>query len=426
MPKLLLDKIKYHDEIVKCFKKIGLTCKFFANKEITQTNYTLVSSVVFKLKKSYKNSVKYSDGLRKIMNFMKNTKLQIVLRIYYDCSVLSTEPEHKKVNDSVWIPLFKELNDVDNIQLVRYQFNELLNAEKYHEGLFGTIIRLLPMFDFDEFKSTKSVFCVDIEHISGFTKSVNSIPKIKQWKYDVFFGTRLCSHLDARLKYTCFDKYGFDYRITACSLYVNVKIPVEIITSFLSCVQTNCDNYKKWVESTRKTQHNPKISITSHYKWVYGIDEYLVNRFMLINLLERKTKIGLFMLLHTYDKVFYPMQFILDKVSKKSTDMWMNLFNKILGEYYTNNLKNNIKILDDVLYNPGVSKMSKSAHINIEKTFIEEFNKIIKAKQTELYNIPSESAKCFLLNYTHKLKQVYEVKYVKNIVEVLEAKNKTL
>jgi hypothetical protein len=419
-----LDKYPYHKDVSKYLSKINITCKFFADKHITKTNYTLISVVAFKLKKSYKASRKYSEGLSKIISYMQKNNSNLILRVYYDCSIINTKIE-EIVN--IWIPMFQTMHESDNIQLVRYQFDEFLDNEKYHEGLFGTIVRTIPMFDFDGAKDHSLVVCTDIDGISGFLKSVQGSTKVNKWNYDMVFGTRMCLTLSDRHIFTYLDKYSFDYRIMAGILYIKKGLPREILKTFLQCMIDDCSIYKDWIKNVLKnTMKSNKIEITSSNKWVYGIDEFFINRFILIHMLEEKEKIALFIVSEAYDKTFFIMRDILHTSSPAIKSSWDLLFKKILGQWYVDDLNKNSTLLDNSLYTLDKPLVTTQMKKTITANYIKEMYSIITQKQTKKYMIPDEMSKCFLENYKHTINQIYEVKYSKGTVVVAPAKGKIM
>jgi hypothetical protein len=426
-----LDNLCFHKDISKYLSKIGITCKFFADKKIKKKNYTLISVVAFKLKNAYKVGKHYSDGLCKIVEFMKKNKSNLILRLYYDYSIINTTGRHKNEITKVWIPLFKSMYESDNIQLVRYQFDEFLDKEKYHEGLFGTIVRTIPMFDFDGSKDQSLVVCNDIDSYVGFIKSVHALNKVSKWDYDILFGTMMCLKLYDRHVLTYLDKYSFNYRIMAGILYVKKSISKEVLKTFLECMINECTIYTDWYKNILKnTMKNFKIDLTVRHKWSYGIDEFFINRFVLIHMLEEKKKMALFTASTAYEKTFYMIIDILPKASPEVKSRWDSLFKKILGKWYVKDFDQCIKLVDSALYVKSkhqVSNQVSNQMIKIVKAnFIKEIHAIIIKKQASKYIIPEKMEKCFLENYNHIINQIYEVKYPKGTVVVTKADGKTM
>jgi hypothetical protein len=421
MEKLNLDNHHFHKDVSKYLAKIGITCKFFANKIIKKPTYKMISVVAFKLKNAYTSEYKYSDGLSKIIKFMTKNESNLILRLYYDCSIT------KGKNTNIWISLLQSMHKLDNIQLVRYQFDEFLDKEQYHEGLFGTIVRTIPMFDFDGSKDYSLVVCTDIDGFSGFLKSADGLQKINKWNYDMVFGTQMCLTLYDRHVFTYLDKYSFDYRIMAGILFIKKSLCKEILKTFLQCMINDCTIYLDWFKNVLKnTMKNHKIDITTQNKWVYGIDEFFINRFILIHMLESKKKIALFITKKTYDMSFFIMADILPTAPPSVKHAWNSLFKKILGKYYESNLDKCIKLLDSVLYARTKSILDHKIEKQIIDNYIKEIYPIITQKQAKKYMIPDEMSKCFLENYKHTINQIYEVKYPKGTVVVALAKGKTM
>jgi hypothetical protein len=288
-------------------------------------------------------------------------------------------------------------------------------------------MRTIPMFDFDGSNEHSLAACTDIDGVSGFLKSVQGAPKVNKWNYDMVFGTRLCLTLSDRHVYTYLDKYSFDYRIMAGILYIKKSLPREVLKTFLQCMIDDCTIYKDWRKNVLKnSMKSNKIDSTTYNKWVYGIDEFFINRFVLIHMLEEKEKIALFIINRTYDTTFFIMSDILPNASQSVKSAWLSLFKKILGQWYVDDLDRCIELFDSSLYKINKPIVTAQMKKVITANYIKEIYSIINKKQTNKYRIPDKMSKCFLENYKHIINQIYEVKYTKGTVVVTPAKGKIM
>ena len=113
-------------------------CKFTPLFDIDfNKKQNIFSAIFFKLHGgSYKNFEMYMKGLNNLTNFIRNSFKGYKLRLFIDESIF----EDKYI--------LEKLKSYNIIQLVKYHCTEFVIDDKYHRGLFGTLIRFFPMFDF--------------------------------------------------------------------------------------------------------------------------------------------------------------------------------------------------------------------------------------------------------------------------------------
>jgi len=115
--------------------------------DITQ-KYNILSTCFFKMGSHYKNFSLYIKGLKKLIKLL-NSQSKYVLRIFID--------EHIKSDKLI----YNLLTDSNKIQIILFKCsNYTLN--NYHIDVFGALIRLFPIFNFD-FNDALNVIIIDID-----------------------------------------------------------------------------------------------------------------------------------------------------------------------------------------------------------------------------------------------------------------------
>jgi len=110
-------------------------CEFIP---LTPIDYTIKKNIIvtslFKMSSGgYKNFNKYLDGIKILSDVAK--KYNMSVRIFID---------HTIHDDNI---IMKYLNKFNNITLILYKCNSFL-VNKHHVGVFGTLVRFFPLFDF--------------------------------------------------------------------------------------------------------------------------------------------------------------------------------------------------------------------------------------------------------------------------------------
>lgn len=124
-------------------------CSFEIISEINPNKkYNILSTCFFLMNNSYKNLNIYIDGLKKIVKFI-NSQNNYVGRIFIDQNV----KDHKIIYDI--------LTSSPKIQLVLFKCGDYMK-ENYHIDVFGALVRLFPLFDFDN-NDANNVIIIDID-----------------------------------------------------------------------------------------------------------------------------------------------------------------------------------------------------------------------------------------------------------------------
>jgi hypothetical protein len=350
-------------------KNIGIVSEFNITKNITYVpGYTFVM-VIFRLEDPYRNDLNYISGMFFILKHFPKYFKNFSLRIYYDDSVL--------MKDNKWNELFQTLLMSKYVELIRYNFPQFKVRDTfYHNGLFGTIIRLLPIFKFSKLTETtinididlfdsKHVKNVDVvkQHISEIKKSKTGLI-LTAYNIDAYY-----RFLYKRLKLEFFfkDCMNFPIRYVMSALSCNKKIDKNIFLNFMECLLNKCNYYSMWINeiytnmdcSNDKTNYGEK-HICKHLKkydeliLLYGIDELFLS-FIAHSLIKKKKK---FEILFKFPSITHYHYFIYDYLFKNKIITYNfvdNLYKYVLKGEYNKNLDTNFKLVDHKIYDKSVN-----------------------------------------------------------------------
>lgn len=114
----------------------------------TSEKYNIISTCFFKMGSHYKNFDIYIRGLKNLIKLIKS-QTYYVLRIFID--------KHIKA-DSIIYPL---LIGSEQIQIILFKCSDYIKSN-YHVDVFGALVRLFPIFDFDS-NDSLNVIIVDVD-----------------------------------------------------------------------------------------------------------------------------------------------------------------------------------------------------------------------------------------------------------------------
>lgn len=196
----------------------------------------------------------YITGLNNII--LKTNDINI--RIYCD-------------NTSVSI-VEKYLNN-KNVEIVYFYFEQFYNFESdCHYGFFGTLMRYIPLFNFDEFDNKwDNVIVIDLENnFYNVRKLINNF--LKKSVTNLIFWSRPCYYLSSRVYAMEHDFKKFS--IISSFLMQKKQQDKKIFQSFLLNLLIGDDVYDR----TLRKYLNIDFSIRYFGgRLEYGVDEYFIN-----------------------------------------------------------------------------------------------------------------------------------------------------
>lgn len=351
----------------------------------------IISSVFFKMWNSgYKNFSIYLNGIKKLSEYVKKHMSTWKIRLFIDESIYS--------DAEIMLSIKKN----DNIQLVKFTCSDyLMEDKKHHCGLFPTMVRFFPGFDF-EYNDAGHVLISDIDivnmlDISNIYDILNDRSILNNYNY-ISCGKIVQSILKHKQN-LFYNKHINPYILATEFIFIN-KFNKKIIYDFFEEVKLNPEkNYSVYYNNKDRTipknmSENKfiKYDKKSNKNFIYGIDEYFLNKVLIKNGIDDNIpyanciKFDIFEFLH-YKNLF--LNIGEDNIKLKLIRI---LFDYILIEnnfkkQLNKNIKENYKFLLDYV------KTKKNNYIDIYYKIYEAMvylkdNKLYKFIFTpELYNL---------------------------------------
>ena len=354
-------------------------------KKVDFEKNILVCSSVFKLKDSYKDWSKYADGIRTILNqiddeYVKNPDCGIVYRMYYDDS-MGTE----KIID--------EIKQKKYCELVKYNC-EPYKSEGYHYGIFGTLMRFLPMFD--SYKRDWNVYCcVDIDS----PLPLANIFKFEKSSDQFFFKTKPCYYIR---KHVNIEGMKTTDRIIASSIFSKIQFDSNIFFNFLTEFINREKPYQVFKKMLLESNYITEDEFENRYNKfekdngvVYGLDEFFINDYILRYVIDNNIKYMRIMNFDDYSRalsIIFINNNSMEGLSPDTSIFYTEFLKNILESRYNDekSLRENFKYL----LSENKKYLFKSQ---------QEILKAIENGDAEKYNIPSVITDCVKLKRPLKL-----------------------
>jgi hypothetical protein len=268
------NKIKYLENDI---------CEF---EPLTPINYStkknIISTSLFRMKEGgYKNFSIYLNGIKILSDISKKENLEV--RIFIDETIY---------NDQRTMEFLKKY---DNITLILYKCpNFLIN--KHHVGLFGTLVRFFPLFNFPN-NDAKVVFLADADtkeyRVMYLIKLYNFLKKNKVSKKVYlaysgrYFHSNISSNKITNLSENDKEELYLPYCI-AQKFFGTKRITKKPFLKFLKKIQLYMDDNtrpKKILSDYIITPDKFKIKCENNI--CYGIDEYFINKILFKYMLRK-------------------------------------------------------------------------------------------------------------------------------------------
>lgn len=376
-------------------------------------SYNIVSVVIFRLEQNYKSMYEYYDKFIYMIKQFKYYFNNYYLRIYFDKSIY-IKTKNNIINDEIdkmWIPLLKNLKKLSFVQLVEFNHMDFKYDKVFHKGLFPTMIRFIPMFDYDNNHNIKTIIISDIDINKSHLEYIKRCSEyVNNNKLKFFFRTSFCSFIRGR-NYMAQDIANTWLRVMAGTIICNNhKFSHIILDDFF--YQLKYDKYDKnllkFINMDIYNHVSHKASDEKIYK--YGIDEFFL-MYLIKDLIEKNIKFGYL----STKGVDTPIWFLFES-SNKFTDNkydYKKLMKDILKEYYddnktlTQNYEYLIQILN-IIYTKGKQTTIQS---NIIKYYYDFIQSLYDFNSYSDYGLTLDGIKCILYqkNKTNDL-YIYNLK----------------
>jgi hypothetical protein len=389
---------------------------FYKEFEEPQENYNVISCTVFRMKKGYKNELKYYDGLKLFVENYEKYLPDFYFRLYYDDSVLDFENTEKIENTKkYWKPLFDKMRLNKKIQLIKYEMKDFKIDKLHHNGVIGTMTRFYPMFEHPDNKKIKCVITSDIDITKYVLEMLKlNLNKMEKAKVDFFYLTMNCYELQDRFQILT-KTFNIKFPMLAGTIISKIKFPFNFIDDFFYCIlnmnDPKCEYYKIFntTELSIFTKHVKKDEIK------YGIDELFT---LILKKYLYKNKIKHMISFHS--EVARPFYLIFTKYqeNKISKIQFINVMKFILQDIYDDKKspEDNYKILDDIVFFNKNNIIDKHTLLN---RLINLFKKIKKNElSNENYGFTDEQIDCGLDMSSEN--KYYIIDYVNNFDDKIQ------
>jgi hypothetical protein len=328
--------------------------------------------------RGYKYFNIYINGIQKLHEHVKNNLNDFKIRMFIDLSIY---------NDKNIMSILEKL---ENLELVLYCCDLFVRDKTHHLGVFGTLIRAFPMFDFPNNDADRVIVSdidfnqKNIETIYGY-KYFESI--YSKEEFDSFYlMTSRRNRLFKLFNYKEIiinNKYIKPYVLFDAIIGIK-KIPTKIITNFIHEQEKNKKTLTTYFVSPQE-----KIKKCDEYI-CFGIDEYFLNSILIPYIITNKLPILL------------DVKFSLIYILVVFMDIYLNLYKKYKNISKINLIKNKINkyvkfLTKDICQSKELSECykfvlnlfnDKYGKGKISSELTEDVHKIIMKRFMELvYNI---------------------------------------
>jgi hypothetical protein len=338
----------------------------------------IVSACFFKIYGGgYKNFSKYTNGIVNLSKHIDKNMKGFTLRLFIDRSVYEDKD------------IMKILNKL-NIDLVLYECTDFMKEDKYHKGLFGTLLRFFPLFDFPNNDSNiVAVSDIDVPNIEESKRQKNTVSDvyeiykknekfIKKAPFTIYYHSNFYKQL-RRTKYDMFYKnYMYTY-VLSTSIVGFKKLENESIVKFLK----NVEKFNKSLTFYRERKLNQDTN------FIFGVDEYFTSETLKKYIIDNKKPfVQNISYIITGDLYFQIMDY------KKCNKEYKKFFRFVLRDFQSypkDSLIQNFKFIDKIIYYfetgaaSGHRKMTKNQELIFFRIY-QYFIKIYNTNEVKYYS----------------------------------------
>ena len=281
---------------------------------------------IFRLNNMYRDMNKYYDGLKLLINILKNNN-KYFLRIYYDFSVRT---------DDIFIDIKKKCLGYNNIQLCEYYCDKYLDSDtKLHIGIFGMFVRFLPFFDNKLRNNLRIIIDIDYSLFDIYLYIKNNVDKLLKSNYDCL----LISYIGYGYRYgNSFNNDVINDALIAHVYLRNISLDITILKNILDKL-INRDKYIyndiiNMINNRELLKDNTITDVIIKNKpidnlFIYGIDEWFVNKILVSEINNITNKIGIMTFMdRIYVYVKYMFNWDLIQNNKKYGDILLKNINQ--------------------------------------------------------------------------------------------------
>lgn len=378
-------------------------CEFYEEGyEPKNSDTHIYSSSFFKLGNMYKDISIYIEGLERLVNYIDKLVTEdgqnIHFFLYYDNSV---------VNDTKFITIKSKCLSKPFIKLIKYRCPTFIDKKiNMHKGLFGTFVRMFPLFNPKYYNNIKTVIDIDFDDNLLYILLEVVRKQILTNNNDII----ALSRIGGEWAYTNLikSKY-FNGTIVANITFNRFSLNYDIITDNLNKINDGNEGLLEMFKTIVKNQYIPafkdnKYAIDPHNLFIFGIEEYFLNNIVIDYCIKHNKKLGVvyqcdpsinlyvnsMIKWHNEDKKIVSQFF--DEFLNKTKITSQHNIKALINEAIKNIMLDNVKSISDFKnklsnlykYYKLVLKYKNKLHIN--KDFLNNLHKIITYKDVILYS----------------------------------------
>lgn len=274
----------------KTHSKIQEICELHeeGNEPLNRDTH-IYSSSFFKLGNMYKDITIYINGLEKLVNKIDNLVIRenqnIHYFLYYDHSI-ENDPKFSQFKDKIIKKSF--------IKLIKYKCPEFMNGE-LHKGVFGTFVRMFPLFDPRYSNNIKTVIDIDFDEKTLFVLLNRIRTQIVNNKNDII----ALSTIGGEWVYSNLNKSKyFDGTILANITFKGFSLDFNLIKNMLYKINRGDKTILNFFEKTIQNKYvqaykNLNLNLNINNLFIFGIDEYFINNVVIDYCIKHNKKLGI-------------------------------------------------------------------------------------------------------------------------------------
>lgn len=343
----------------------------------------VVTTSLFMMKYGgYKKFEKYIMGLELFFNIFFNHYPDFKFILFIDNSIIENKEIYNRLIN---------LNKNNKLILIKYRCYSFMN-NGYHMELFGSLIRFLPFFIYEQ-NNTNDVICIDADINES---DLNTI--LLNYKY--FTKLKTYYQYDTNMFYEILSPWALKkgYSIIASRHMCRYKFPLNLFTDYLSCIKNkNCKDMKIYNEILY-TDTYKRFPFKNYKYFPYGVDEVFLDYVLLPYIKNRLIKYSI----SIRYKIIKPMDyFIRNKISDDTVKYIEKKFKYILNINENLNYKQLIEIFNNIFDNVEQKNISNEM-INIIHRYYDFILEMWKDKNYNIFRKKTLKKILICRNYIEK------------------------
>jgi len=328
-------------------------CEFEPLFELnTSKRQKIVSTVFFKMQENaYKDFSEYTEGIQNLSKYVQKKMKGFRIRLFIEASIYEDED------------IMSLLTSLKNIDLVLYHCSDYVRNGKYHKGLFGTIVRFFPMFNFPN-NDASSVIISDIDYNRS-----SYVEKFLGPVYKLFLKCKNkgLDHGGIGKDYTAVSgKKGFFEPYWISDRQVNWKrLDKKVLINYIKNVESMKIKPTFYVSS-------PIVKKTAEEDFIFGVDEYFIADKLLPYLDKNRP--------YVYKRDYKILSFLFRDVvfeqtrttlNSESSAAYIRFLRYVVPEYEENDVIEGIKtIIEAIKTKPHLKKREEDVALRIYEYYI--------------------------------------------------------